>query len=114
MSDNCLLKCMIVIVDRGKGESITSFLRGKNVMFSFILPGHGTASVQWQNLLGLGDTKKDVIISLLDKSLVQEVFEGLSDIFDMRDSGRGIAVTADVNSIGGRRFLNYCLGKVEE
>lgn len=114
MSDNSLIKCMLTIADRGKGDAIVKYLRDQNVMCSFILPGHGTASGQWINLLGMGDIKKDVIITVLDKSRVAEIFEGLGERFDMRDPGHGIAFTVDINSIGGRRLLNYCMGNVEE
>lgn len=113
MSDNFLVKCMITIVDRGKGESITKYLRDKRVMCSFILPGHGTASVQWQNLLGLGEIKKDVIITLLDKDRIAEIFQGLES-FGIRGSGKGIAFVVGINSIGGKRLLNYYLGRAEE
>lgn len=114
MSDNCLVKCMIVIVDRGKSDAIVRFLRGKNIMCSFVMPGYGTASAQWQNLLGIGDTKKDVIITLLDKSLTTSTLQQLNDNFGIHNSGYGVAFTVGVTSIGGRRLLNYCMGKVEE
>ena len=114
MSDNSVIKCMIIIADRGKGDAIVKYLREQNVMCSFILPGHGTASGQWINLLGMGDIKKDVIINVLDKTRVSEIFEGLGNRFDMRGAGHGIAFTVGINSIGGKRLLNYCLGNVEE
>jgi len=114
MSDNCLIKCMLVIVDRGKGDPIVKYLRDQNVMCSFILPGHGTASGQWVNLLGIGDIKKDVVISVLDKTRVGVIFEGLGERFGIRSAGHGVAFTVAINSIGGKRLLNYCLGNVEE
>lgn len=113
MSDS-LVKCMIIIVDRGKSEAIIKSLRGKNVLCSFVMPGHGTATAQWQDLIGLGDIKKDVIITILDKNLIEEVFEGLRKGLGIRGLGKGIAFTIAINSIGGRRLLNYCLGRVEE
>lgn len=114
MSDNCLVKCMIIIVDRGKSENIIKFLRDKNIMCNFVMQGHGTAAAQWQNLLGIGDIKKDVIVSVLDKDRVTEILDGLGSGFGMRGPGHGVAFTISVNSIGGKRLLNYCLGKVED
>lgn len=114
MNDGCPIKCMITIVNRGKGDDIVEYLKKNNVLTSFIMPGHGTAAANWQNLLGLGDTKKDIVITLLDKTHVNEIMEGLGDSFGIRGAGHGVAFTIDVGSIGGRRLLNYCLGKVEE
>lgn len=113
MNDNSPIICMITIVDRGKGDNIIEYLREKNAMCSFLLPGHGTASAQWLNLLGAGDIKKDVIVTVLGKDKVSEVFEGLGENFGIKKSGHGIAFTLNINSIGGKRLLNYCLGKVE-
>jgi hypothetical protein len=105
---------MIVIVDRGKGDAIVRYLREQNVMCNFILPGHGTASQQWLNLLGMGEIKKDVVISVLDKNRIGGIFEGLGEHFGIRGAGHGVAFTVAINSIGGKRLLNYCLGNVEE
>jgi len=114
VNNYCLVKCMIAIVDRGKSNAIVKFLREKNIMCNFVMQAHGTASTQWQNLLGIGDTKKDVIVSVMDKTKTKEILEGLGDEFGMRKAGHGIAFFIGVNSIGGRRLLQYCLGKVED
>ena len=118
MSDSCPagcpVKCMIIIVNRGMSEKIIEQLRAKNIMASFVLPAHGTATAKWQNLLGLGDTKKDVIITIINKDLVGDVFGALHDEMGIGEPGQGVAFTVNINSIGGKRLLNYCMGKVEE
>lgn len=114
MSGNCLLKIMIIVVDRGKGEQAVNFLRARNILFNVIMLGHGTAATQWADFTGLGDSKKEVVVTAVDAEKTDEVFSELNKEFGFDKSGRGIAFTVGLNSVSGKNLLNYCLGILEE
>lgn len=114
MSENSVIKIMMVIVDRDKGESIVDFLRERNIFFNLILLGKGTASSQWADFMGLGDSKKDIVISAVEAERVNEVLKELDEEFKLHQAGRGVAFTVKIDSVGSKRFLNYCLGIQED
>lgn len=114
MNGNSCIRLLVVIVERGKGDGIIEFLRDQNILFNVVLLGHGTASKQWQNVLGIGDSKKDIVLSVLAKDRVEDAFNILKEEFNLKEPGHGIAFTVNINSISSKRVLNFCLGKVEE
>ena len=49
-----IIKLLVAIVDRGKGERIVSICREQRTLMQTICLGHGTASSEVLDLLGLG------------------------------------------------------------
>jgi hypothetical protein len=113
MGGKSVIKMLVVIVERGKGDDVTDYLRDKNILFNFTLLGHGTASSQWVGIFGGGESKKEVFFAIVPSERITEVLEGLGEEFNLREPGHGVAFTVDINSIGGKRLLNYVLGNAE-
>ena len=59
------IRCLFAVVDRGKGEAVSAELRRRRILTQLVLLGHGTASAEVMDLLGLDEPEKDVVLALL-------------------------------------------------
>jgi len=101
------IRLVITIVDRGKGDHVVDFLRERKVFFNTVLMGRGTAVSPLADLLGTGDSKKDIVITVVAKSKVAETLKDIAEHFNIYKSGHGVAFSIDITSISSRRALNY-------
>ena len=90
--------CLVAIVDRGKSEAVAEELRRRHILTQLVLLGHGTASAEVMDLLGLDEPEKDVVLALLPGD-AGEVLAALTDRLELYRPGRGIAFTIDLCSI---------------
>ena len=90
--------CLFAIVDRGKGEAVAAELRRRHILMQFVLLGHGTASAEVMDLLGLDEPEKDVVLALLPGDSGR-VLSALTERLELYRPGRGIAFTIDLCSI---------------
>lgn len=95
------LHMLFIIVDRKKGSKITDLLDDKGLHFHLIFLGRGTANSDVLEYLGLGESEKDIIVSLIKEELVEDVFEILKHDFKLENPAYGVAFTVPVNSVGG-------------
>lgn len=92
------IRCLFAVVDRGKGEAVSAELRRRRILTQLVLLGHGTASAEVMDLLGLDEPEKDVVLALLPGD-AGEVLAALTDRLELYRPGRGIAFTIDLCSI---------------
>ena len=92
----------VAVVDVGKGEKILSVFREEHALLDYVCMGHGTARTEMLDLLGIGETAKAVVFSLVEKSQAQRILVRLGRELQMRYPGRGIAFTIPVSGIGRR------------
>ena len=90
--------CLFAVVDRGKGEAVSAELRRRRILTQLVLLGHGTASAEVMDLLGLDEPEKDVVLALLPGD-AGEVLAALTDQLELYRPGRGIAFTIGLCSI---------------
>lgn len=90
--------CLVAIVDRGKSEAVAEELRRRHILMQFVLLGHGTASAEVMDLLGLDEPEKDVVLALLPGDS-GGVLAALTERLELYRPGRGIAFTIDLCSI---------------
>ena len=90
--------CLFAVVDRGKGEAVSAELRRRRILTQLVLLGHGTASAEVMDLLGLDEPEKDVVLALLPGD-AGEVLAALTDRLELYRPGRGIAFTIGLCSI---------------
>lgn len=101
------VEMLVTIVDRGLGEKVVGFNRAHDVKVNMICLGRGTASSRVLDLLGLGSTEKDVVLSFVPVNRVQEALSNLGEKMEFQKPGRGIAFSIPVNSIAGANVLHY-------
>ncbi|HEY8389722.1 MAG TPA: hypothetical protein VIL26_02025 [Clostridia bacterium] len=105
MEEKLKLYMLFIIVDRKKGSKITDMLDDKGLHFHVIFLGRGTANSDILEYLGLGESEKDIIVSVVNDEKVKDIFEELKTRFGIETPAQGVAFTVPVNSIGGLNKL---------
>lgn len=83
-------KILISIVERGKGKAIIHLYNKEGVNYHYQTIGHGTATSEIMDILGLDSKDKDIIISLSTKSMINAL------IYKMSDELRGVVDTRGI------------------
>ena len=94
---------LVVVVDRDKTRKTVDCMSDEGIFSTFTMLARGTASSDLLNLLGLGDTKKDVILSALRASSAESLLQKLVRERKLDEPGRGIAFTVPMTSVLYRR-----------
>ena len=92
-----IFKLLVTIVDRGRGERIVSICREQGVLFQMVCLGHGTASSEVLDCLGLGQTEKSVVLSLVPESGIPSLLQDFADKMQIRGPGNGIAFSVPLS-----------------
>ena len=100
------MKLLICIVPHGKSERITLAARKAGATGGTVLMGRGTAKNQILEMLGLGDTRKDLVYMLLDDELYAEVRAAVLQEAAKEKSGFGIVFTIDVEKFLKNSSIN--------
>ena len=90
------MKLLICIVPHGKSERITIAARKAGAAGGTVLMGRGTAKNQILEMLGLSDTRKELVYTLLDDGLYSVVRAAVLKEAEKEKRGFGIVFTIDV------------------
>lgn len=101
------LMLLVTIVNRRKSEFYTDLLQHMGANLQFVAMGEGTADARMLNLLGLSDSDKAVIFSVIKESSQKEVLRTLGDKFESIRDGKGIAYTIPFSSVIGASVFNF-------
>ena len=104
---------VVVINRRGRADRTNRLLSQAGAVMTLCTIGRGTADTTWIDLLGLGDTEKDVHISTIATDRAPALLQQLKKQLMLDQPGTGIAFTIPVSSVGGPRTLEILLGKSE-
>ena len=103
------LKLLVTVVNRPKAEFYMDFIQSFEVNFQTAMAAHGTASQETLRLLGLGESDKTVIFSVIREDMCDAALDGLSRKFRTIKNGKGIAYTIPMTGTIGvaiYRFLS--------
>ena len=103
------LKLLVTVVNRSKTEFFMDFLTAYEVNFQTAVLGQGTARSEMMYMLGLEDSDKGVIFSVLREDKAEDALRGLDNKFHTLKNGKGIAFTIPMSSVIGvaiYRFLS--------
>lgn len=100
-SDVKKLKLLVTIVNRSKTTFFIDTLEQFEINMQMVIYGKGTANSEMLNLLGLAETEKSVILSVVREDKVNDVLETLKEKFEKIKNGKGIAYTIPMKSIIG-------------
>lgn len=109
VSDLKKLKLLITVVNRNKTEFYMDFLQDFEINFQASLLAQGTARSETLYMLGLEDSDKSVICSVVREDRAQEALQALEEKFHTLKNGKGIAFTCPMSSVVGvaiYRFLS--------
>jgi len=107
------IKILFTVVNRQKTEFFVDVLQNFEVNMQLVLSAQGTASDHIISLLGLQDSEKSVIISVIRQDRIKDALSVLEEKFNTVKGGKGIAYTVPIKSAIGvaiYRFLSNTSG----
>jgi uncharacterized protein YaaQ len=103
------MKLLFIIVDRGYSQNVLELIESLNYSLEIVCYGKGTANSEMLDYFGLGESEKEVIISVVQENQVQNIFEVLSTKSEFSQHGGAVAFTISISSIGKStlEFIKY-------
>ena len=101
------LMLLVTIVNRKKAEYYADLIQDMGANLSFVAMGEGTASPGMKELLGLTDSLKAVIFSVVKEKSQNTILKTLNDKFASIREGKGIAFTVPFSSVIGASVFNF-------
>lgn len=101
------LYLMTTIIDRNVGKKYSNLYKDEGLQVMFITLGAGTASGDMLDYLGLENTEKMVVFSVLEKEGWKQTKKDLQQKLQIDAPGGGIAFIVPLSSIGGKRTLQF-------
>ncbi|MBQ7368305.1 MAG: hypothetical protein IJW60_01185 [Clostridia bacterium] len=101
------LKLIVSVVNRKKTEFFLDFLSGFEINFQTSVLAQGTARSDTLHLLGLEDTDRSVIFSVVKEEKAEEALRGLEEKFQTLRGGNGIAFTVPLTSVIGVAIYQF-------
>ncbi len=92
-------KLLVAIVGREQGEKIVALTKNAGARGGTILLGKGTAESSLLQLLGIGDSEKDLVLTLAPEPVLAAVLAVLQNDPWARKKARGVAFVLDVTTI---------------
>ena len=87
------------IVERGSGGKLMK-LYSKNQVFTHLrCEGSGTATSEIMDILGLGSSEKDIVLSITTRSAARVLLERLDDELRGASPGKGIAFAVPLTAV---------------
>ena len=103
------LKLLITVVNREKVEFYTDLLQSFEVNMQFSASARGTAGSDILHMMGLEDSEKSVIFSLIREDKATEALRVLKEKFETIKRGKGIAYTVPLSGmIGVSLYQFFC------
>ena len=99
------LSLMISIIDRARLPEFAEVYRNRGIELNTISLGHGTASNEVLNYLGLTESEKAVLLSVVTNEVFRKIKRDLETKIRIDIPGIGIVFTVPMSSIGGQREL---------
>ena len=92
-----MYKLIVCIVPHNSGEFITNAAKQSGAGGGTIVMGRGTASNSVLQLLGLGDTSKDITLNIVEQKIADQVCEQIEQACSTKKAHFGVLFTIDVN-----------------
>ena len=97
------MRAVISIVDYSKGDLIAEIYKKQNVPVFFSTHGNGAAPSAVLELLGFGENKKSIMISVLDIPKSEQIFAAVEEKMHISKPGKGIMFSIPLT--GATAFL---------
>lgn len=95
------LDVIFTIVPKGKGEQVIDLLRDNDVIVNMTCLGRGTAPSSILEMLGIGATDKDVVLSFVKNEISTSLLRRIAKKLDFAKPGNGISFTVPLQSVAG-------------
>ena len=114
------LKILVTTVNRAKADFYMDHIQSFGVNMQMVFFGKGTAPQEILAAMGLTDSDRAVIFSLIGEDRLPAALESLEEKFRTIAGGKGIAYTVPLKSIIGKSIFNFLsdnrsqVGRVEK
>lgn len=95
------LKMVITIVNNGKGNFYYDQIEDFGVNMQLLLDGSGTTPNNLNNIWGVVNKEREIIISFVAEDMVKKLLKHLESKFETVRNGDGIAFSLPISSIIG-------------
>ncbi len=95
------------MVGRNKTEYFLDLIQSFDVNMQIVALAQGTADAKTLSFLGLSDTDKSVIFSVIQESKISEATHVLGEKFKTIKDGKGIAFTVPLTSVIGKLIFGF-------
>ena len=93
------MKIILSIVERGQGAAMLKLYRKRYVPIHIQCAGKGTATSEIMDILGLGSSEKDVLLSFAAASAAKKLLHDLDNELRGHTGGAGIVVSIPVSGL---------------
>lgn len=101
------LEMLVTVVSRNKGEYYADLIQSFDVNLQVIALANGTADLKTLRYLGLTDTEKSVIFSIIQQDKLPDALGALEEKFKTVKGGKGIAYTIPLTSVIGTLLFGF-------
>lgn len=95
------------IVNRGIGDSVVKLMNSLGSSLSFVQSGEGTANSATQNILGITDPHREVVVSFVKESMLKDIEKELCAFYAATKKNQGIGFAVSLTSIMGVRTYKF-------
>lgn len=93
------MKVILSIVERGQGAAMLKLYRKRQVPIHIQCAGKGTATSEIMDILGLGSSEKDVLLSFAAASAAKKLLHDLDNELRGHSGGAGIVVSIPISGL---------------
>ena len=93
------MKLMISIVERGQGKELHKLYRSRHIPLHLQCAGRGTATSEIMDILGLGSSEKDVLVSWAAASAAKRLLSQLNGELREIVKASGIVFTVSISGL---------------
>lgn len=101
------LELLFTVVGRSKTEYFVDLIQSFDVNMQAVLLAQGTANEKMLGYLGLVDSEKAVILSVIQEEKIPDALNTLSEKFNTIKAGKGIAFTVPFTSVIGSLIYGF-------
>ena len=101
------LKLLVTVVNQNKAEIFIDFLEQFEVNLQLQMHAEGTAGSDMLHYLGLEESEKRVIFSIVREDMASAAMKGLEEKFATVKGGKGIAYTVPLTGVIGAAIYRF-------
>lgn len=101
------LKVLVTVVSRSKADYYMDHIQSFGVNMQLVLFGKGTAPREILTAIGLANSDRAVILSVIGEDNLRSALDSLDEKFRTINGGKGIAYTIPMSSIIGKSIFNF-------
>lgn len=101
------LELLVTVVERSKGEFYADIIQSFEVNMQMVVFGQGTADKKMLSYLGLTNSDKAIIFSVIQEAKLKEACIALEEKFATIKNGKGIAFSISLTSVIGTLIYGF-------